>query len=460
MRSAAAVLVPALLAACTAASDADPRAYERILLGEAPVSAGRDAGREGIERLRAAPRLSAGDAYRLALHRSESLALDGEELVRRRLRWEQALGAALPALSFKGSYTRQDSSTGASSSSVQSSFTLRDRTQYQFTLHQPLFKGLEEIYEARRRDALAGAQEEALRHAKLLLYADVAMAYSGVLLLEREVATGADSLRLAEERLEELRQRQRAGISRRTEVLSQEAEAATVRAVLERTRGLLDVAWDALRFVCGLEGRPALEDLPSPTGELPPLADCVGRALLDRRDLQALRRESQAAAESVGVARAGYFPTLSLDANYYTHREGISKEVDWDLVLSLEVPIFEGMVTQARIREARSEVRSAGLRERLRRREIELEVGRAWSDARAFAAELAALERALASGQENYDLVQAEYRRGIAPNVEVLAAFDRLQRARLDHERSRIRAALSRTHLEVVQGVLPAGAAP
>ena len=108
-------------------------------------------------------------------------------------------------------------------------------------------------------------------------------------------------------------------------------------------------------------GVPALADSMPEPALLPPLEEFTARALARRRDLRALDAQVRAAEEGVGIARAGYLPGADLEANYYTHREGISKDIDWDVLLSLEIPIFEGGVTQGRIREARSFVRSAAL---------------------------------------------------------------------------------------------------
>ena len=186
-RLVALLLLPAL-AACRGLEETDRRDYDRLIFGRGPEERPREAAAGRFDRLTAGPNPGLGDCYQMALYRSESLALEGEELARIRLRLKQAFGDALPYVAFKGSYTRQDDRGVNSGGSVQSSFTLQERTQYQFTLHQTLFKGLESVYEIRRQAALAGAQEEALRQAKLLLCADVAVAFYSVLALERELA--------------------------------------------------------------------------------------------------------------------------------------------------------------------------------------------------------------------------------------------------------------------------------
>lgn len=450
-------LVLALAASGCRTEESDRWRYERVLFEEDPsIRARGDAG-ERSRRLEEKSELTLEDCWHLAVERSEMLALDGEELARIQARYEQAVGTLFPSVAFRGTYSRQDDTGVIQSGSVQQSFTLRERTDYRFTAHQPLFNGLREVYTLRQGNALYGAREHALRHSRGLLRIDAADSFYGVLQLDRELATIGDTLRLAEERLEELVQRNRAGISRRSEVLSQEAEVASTRAVLERLRGAHAVAWEALRFLTGIGGARRLVDTLQAPGELPALHAYVDRAHALRDDLRALRRQVLAAEEGIGIARAGYFPTAALDANYYTHREGISSEIDWDVALSFDIPLFEGAVTQAKLREARSIVRSSNLQLERRRREIELEVSRAYEAVKTLHAEQASLEKAVASAQEGHDLVQAEYRQGIATNVEVLTAFNTLQQARLARDRAGFQARVALVRLEVQSGHIPGG---
>jgi outer membrane protein TolC len=91
---------------------------------------------------------------------------------------------------------------------------------------------------------------------------------------------------------------------------------------------------------------------------------------------------------------------------------------------------------------------------------VELEVNRAWNSAAAFHAELGSLDKAVTSAQENYDIVQAEYRQNITTNIEVLTSFNTLQAVRLERDRARFQAKLARVVLEVRSGATPGGGSP
>lgn len=139
IRPASTVLLLATLTACRGLEENDRREYDRLIFERGPEERPREAAAGRFEKLAARPDPGLGDCYQMALYRSEALELEGEELARVRLRVKQAFGAALPYVAFKGSYTRQDDRGVNSGSSVQSSFTLEERTQYQFTLHQTIF---------------------------------------------------------------------------------------------------------------------------------------------------------------------------------------------------------------------------------------------------------------------------------------------------------------------------------
>ncbi|MBI2933868.1 MAG: TolC family protein [Planctomycetes bacterium] len=443
MRVFCAALGAVLLAACFPDVAREDKRYERVLWEHDPE------GRKKVEKIAQDEELTLESCYRLAIDRAETLALAGEELVRLETLYEQALASVLPRVSFKGSYTRQDSSGVA-----EGPFTLNERTEYKVYGKQPIFSGLREFYAIRQGAAQIESKEQDLRHARLRLFIDVAEVFTSVLRLERELETIRDTLRLADERLQELTERQKAGMSRRSEVLAQEAEVASTQAEVERVKGALSVAWDTLRFVTGARSVVRLVDVAGPPEPLAPLDTFLQKALA-RSDIRSLQAQVRGAEEGIGIARAGWFPTVTLEGTYYTHRAGISEEVDWDVVLSGELPLFDGFSTMAKVLEAASNVRSAELRLQERFRRIRLDVSGAHADAQALESEVTSLEKALASAQENYDLVQAEYRQGIVTNLEVLTSFTTLQRARLERDRARFQLKMARVRLDVEVGTLP-----
>lgn len=437
-----------LLAGCSGQEATERWRYERVTWEERPQVTSREKADALRQEIASRKRLTLHEAYALALHRSETLAIEGEELTRLRAQFDRAVAAVLPTVAFKAGYLRQEEVV-----SELSSFTLPERREYKFTLRQPLFSGLRDFHALRQAGALADAKEHDLRRARLLVFVDLARAFYTVLLARQDFATTEHTLKLARERLAELVERNRVGMARRSEVLAQEAETSSIEARFETVRGALETAWETFQFVTGLLTRPELAD--SLSDELPPLPALLERALVQRTDLKSLEVQIAAAEHAVRIAQGGYLPALTLDANYYLHRDGTSEDIDWDATISLDLPLFDGLATFAKIREAESSLRAARFRRDRLLREVDLEVRRSYVDVRSLEASKRSLDKAVASAEENYEIVQAEYRQGIVTNLEALQSIDTLQRTRLDRARTETELRLALVRLWVSVGETP-----
>ena len=110
--------------------------------------------------------LTLDEAYRLALSRSEEIAIRRELIKEAEGRFVQAISGALPRASFQLSEKRQDGSGS-------SAFTLKEVPERKFVFSQPLFSGFKEFA------AIAGSRSERTqrRHeqarAQHLLHTDV-----------------------------------------------------------------------------------------------------------------------------------------------------------------------------------------------------------------------------------------------------------------------------------------------
>ncbi len=158
------------------------------------------------------------------------------------------------------------------------------------------------------------AQTERL-YASLLLaiQADVAQSYFALRGLDAEIALLADTVRLREQALALVERRFKAGEIAELDVARAQTELATARAegvALTRRRAELEHA------LAVLVGRtPAELDLPARPLAFAPIAIPPGlpSQLLERRpDIAAAERAMAAANARIGVARAAWFPRLTL----------------------------------------------------------------------------------------------------------------------------------------------------
>ncbi len=367
--------------------------------------------------------LTLADCDTLALHQSETIAIQQERIKETEGRFLQAMSAALPRASFVLSDKRQDGSGG-------SAFTLRDVPENRFTFSQPLFSGLKEFA------AMAGSRAEhrqrvnERRRAEQVLLADVANAFY-VLREQREDLQTLETTRLALlQRIDELEQRERLGRSRPSEVISAEAQLRRVEAELESARGLETAARQLLEFLIGRESLPAIVEA---AAAFPPPLDpepAYVSAAASRPDVLAAEQAWRVARQQVVIAQAKFWPTVGLEGNYYTRRVGVASDVDWDALLKVDVPLFQGGQALGGRREFASRARQEQLRYVQTKRAAALQAQDAYAKLAAGLARRAALEQAQTAAEEDYRLQMEDYRLNLVNNLNVLQSLQALQDAR------------------------------
>ena len=238
------------------------------------------------------------------------------------------------------------------------------------------------------------------------------------------------------ERVEELRERERLGRSRASEVMSAEVQLRRVLAELESVQGQEKTAQQLLEFLIGGDLNEGLTD---PDPSLPALKDEAEylAAAASRPDVLAAQEAWEVARRQVTIARADFWPDVDLESNYYTKRVGAAADVDWDVLLKVDVPLFQGGQTMGEVREASSQARQAKLAYERTQREALLDLRNAYAALRAAIQRSAALTDALAAAEENYRLQLEDYRRSLVSNLDVLQELRTLQDARRDEIQAR-----------------------
>lgn len=255
----------------------------------------------------------------------------------------------------------------------------------------------------------------------------VAFAYYGVL-------RAAKSLDIAEANVERLSayrmaadKRLRVGEVTRTVLLRAEAELSG--ALSERTTAgnALELAMAQLKRIVGISGDVQLKKAPPAGREDISSADAYrAMAQKERSDLKALEILKRQAEAQVRFARAAHWPSLTLSGVYSgTDQSPAASTINRESIYAgaaLNLPLFEGGLRQAEVREALSKERQSGLLYEDLVKSIDMEVRSAYLDLMAQAATLKYLEDQLVFAMENFRAVARQFEFGLANSIDVMDA--------------------------------------
>lgn len=389
----------------------------------------------------AAETLTLDEYFAAALARSEVVATQSELIRQAEERHSQARGALYPTLNGVASYTRLDE--GATDTSANP--TRQRNTRLAAT--QPLFRGFRDFAALRQTRALAGAQNEDWRAARVQLFKDVAQNFYDVLSLEQDLKNLDEQINQHLQREKELQDRVRIGRSRVGEVLTVQATIGTLRAQVEQQQAQLGSAREAFAFLSGMPPSTPLRDSETLPAAVEPLDAYLARLAL-RPDVKATQQRLTASQENVTVARGEHLPSLDLNANRYLDRTGSLRDVDWDVQLALTIPLYAGGSVQSKIREAASQRTQAELDVSRVRRLAEQELRAGYQTVTLDRNQLDALEKATDAALKNYEAQRHDYRLGLVTNLDVLQALTTFQENQRALDRARYAAKLNYLRLE------------
>ena len=412
-----AVLLPVAVSAalgCTPREAKEVAVYRDLL----------DAGLDRSKIVASSSALDVTESMALASVGNESLAIEGETYLQSLLDRRRAAATFLPTLSLAPSYIWADD-TGSSN---------RDANG----INTPLALGMavnpvRDVAALRASGATVEERRALLLNFQDTLLLDVARTHYNVILAERAVVVLENSLRVQEERVNEAQVRLDAGLIGPLDVSLSEAQAAQTSAGLIEARTRVQTARSVLGFLtaASMTDRPLVDSLSVPT-EAPDIDALLAQAELRRQDLAAAARRVDAAGLNVQSAYGQYFPSLSLNLQYFLQRGTDPTELHWATLLQASLPLFSAGVIEADVRTALSQLRQAKLDYSRTRREVRRDIEIAIANLRSSFDRAERRRVAVKSAGDALDQAEGLYRAGLSTNLERLIAQDRLLTAQLE----------------------------
>lgn len=369
--------------------------------------------------------LTLEQSYDMALRQSETVAIRKEAIEEAKAQIFKAAGEAIGDGSFVATDFLQEKQGNeiVDGTAVGGTFTRSERRERRFVFTQPLFQGFRTLGALSASGSYTKQRTQEWERARQLLFADVSDAFYDVIRLRKDVRILEEMRDSFSTRIKDLEEREKIGRSRASEIASTHVSEQNVLVSLAQSRGDLAIAEKVLEF---LIGKPLdffeLRDEDDALGDEVSMPEIMN-SITHRPDVEAAYQSLRSFRGNLMVAQSDLWPDISLQANHYEKREGFQSSIDWDLLFTIEIPLYRGGTTLGNVKEALSQWKQAKLAYQDTYRRAELDAKAAYQNWQTAKERYQALELSLDAAQKNYHFQQEDYSHNLVNNLEVLTAF-------------------------------------
>ena len=354
----------------------------------------------------------------------------------------QARAPALPQIEIDAEYDRVTGNRRqrpGRTTTVMNSWNFYNWFEGQVTGSQLIWDFGKTLNSWRAAEMRAVALADLERATRLEALGAVRVAYFRARAAKALIAVASQTLANQERHLAQITGFVQAGTRPEIDLAQSRATTANARVGVIRTDNDFTVARAQLNQAMGTAGDTnydvaddSLAPVPGETGPIGPLIDEAIRA---RPDLAALDRQVRAEELAARAARGGYWPTLNLVGG--ARDEGQSwtqtRELDnlgnvvtrggmaWNVWggLQLSWPVFQGLLTRGRVREADATLEAARAERDGLVNQVWVAVQQAASGVRSAQEALVASEQALTAARERLRMADGRYPAGVGSIIEL-----------------------------------------
>ncbi|MEX2281411.1 MAG: TolC family protein [Gemmatimonadota bacterium] len=376
-------------------------------------------------------RITLQDAIQIAVRQSSEVTLAENNVALDQIAVAEQKSRFLPSLSLS---TSGGQSYGRAFSEAEGGLIGQTTNSVNLRLNSSvtLFDGFANLANLRsaRLDADAGSLS-AERTRQTVVF-NVVGGFLTLLEAQEQVSVATENLAAQQKREAEVDQMVKAGSRPIAELYQQQSAVAGAKSVRVDAQRSLEVA--RLDLVQAMRLEPtATYDFVTPeleAGNATALNvdSMIARALSARVDLRAADARVGAAEQSVSVAKASRWPTLSLSAGYGSNYSsssvlGLSNQLDQrqsgSLSIGVSVPVFDRGATSRAIQRAGITADNAQLELADLRRQVAMDVQRAALDRKSAQASLEAAQARLTAADQALKATELRYQAGVATLFEV-----------------------------------------
>ncbi len=288
-----------------------------------------------------------------------------------------------------------------------------------------LFNGFVTANQTRNAESQVRGSRETLRNTEQSVMLNGVTAYMNVIQAIALLDLQNQSLAAFQQELRATRDRFNVGEVTRTDVAQAEARVADAQYQVSQAVANLSTAKANYRQVIGVE--PGKLTTPRPIeGTLPPSVDkVIATGLSNHPAVKASEFAVDAAMFQVKVAEGGLAPNLSLQGQLsqsYDQNFSVDSQSGAAVTLNLSVPIYQGGVEYANIRQAKELLTQARIEVDVNRDTIRAQAVQYWGALQAAKAQIQAAQASVAANTLALEGVREEWRVGQRTTTDVLNA--------------------------------------
>jgi outer membrane protein TolC len=431
--------------------------YKKVLQGPKPTAV-RDDYSHGEQ-------LTLEAALLLANTGSEQLFIQGETYLQSLIARDRAYSAFMPTISLaptmdwqnrrltNGSATLSTGATGvtgnssgssgtgtgptgtsAGSSSVTTGGSAHGYTSYNVPLaaQANIFNGFRDVATLQANQFNVKAQRDTLLNLQATVLLETAQVYYNVLLAERSVEVLSNTVKYQDALVENEKNQMRVGIAQALDVAQSEAQAAATRVQLITAQQSVQTNRSMLAYMTNARvEKAALVDRLDVPNAIASMDEAVKTAETNRLDILAAAETVRVQRQNLQAAIGEYYPSISLDLNYYLHRDSFPTNVEWAGIVTATIPIFSAGEIRADVRNAMSQLRVTLYTEWQLIRQVRENVQIDWDNFTSSKQRIDELEVEVAASQEALRQAVQRYGVGLAINLDVLNAETQLLSSQL-----------------------------
>jgi outer membrane protein len=426
------------------------------------------------------PLAAAQDASRLTLEQAISIGKDRSNTLRASqararvsdARANEVDAALLPSVKVDASYRRLSNVPSFSVALPIPGFTpiavfpnIPDNYVLHASVQQPLFTGFRLSSNAKAAELQSEAGQLDVRNDETDLIIQITSAYWG-LYQSREVKRSIDENVTSLETYErDVHNLMNAGMATRNDLLRIQVQLSNARLGQIDAANDMQVAEMSLNLALGRPVNTPVEIASQPRGIVDTAvgtsAGLLASALTRRPDIAAMQTRIDASRAGVTAANAGWWPQLSLAANYYYSNPNqrflpAMKQWNdsWDVGVQLQWDVWNWGTTKAQAEQAEAGLEANQAVFDQMKQNVALEVERTSLAAARAAQKVEVAKLGVAQAEENSRIMGDKFRSGLATSSELLDANVALLQARTNLTGSLAEQEITAVRLQKALGVL------